>query len=67
MRQWFGEAAFRPQIEKVLFGEVSSRFFDPAILRRYWEGFLSGEVLNWGIVYVAYVFVIWYECCYEKY
>ncbi|MBR2699389.1 MAG: asparagine synthase C-terminal domain-containing protein [Clostridia bacterium] len=48
LRQWFGEAAFRPRIEEVLFGEVSSRFFDRAILRRYWEGFLSGEVPNWA-------------------
>lgn len=67
LRQWFGETAFLPRIEKVLFGEVSSRFFDRAILRRYWEGFLNGEELYWKIVYAAYVFVIWYECCYEKY
>ena len=67
LRQWFREAMFRSRTEKVLFGEVSSQFFDRAILRRYWEDFLSGEEKNWGIVYAAYVFVIWYECCYEKY
>ncbi len=66
LRHWFLEDAFRPRIEKVLFGKVSAQFFDQAILRRYWDGLLNGEDLNWNIVYAAYVFAVWYECCYEK-
>ena len=60
VRKWFGEERFRPEIETVLFSDVSSSFFDADILREYWNSFLAGDTLTFRIVYAAYIFLIWY-------
>ena len=66
MAQWLGDEAFRPRIEKLLFGDTSAAFFDQAMLRRTWDRFLSGEKKHWKILYAAAVFVAWYDCCFES-
>ena len=64
-RKWFREERFRPQIEQVLFGIVSQSYFDQDILRNKWESFLNGADDVWSIPYMIYIFVLWYETCYE--
>ena len=59
VRGWLRREPFRAQAEAVLFGDRSSRFFDQALLRRYWSAFLDGSDAVWQIVYAAYVLLIW--------
>ena len=59
VRSWLRREPFRARVEAVLLGEGSARFFDPALLRKYWSSFQSGNDSVWQIVYAAYVFIIW--------
>ena len=63
--QWFREERFQKQIEKQLFGPVSSAFFDQGLLRDYWEAFRAGDNIAGRISLAVYLFVIWYETCYD--
>lgn len=64
-RQWFREDAFRPGIERALFGAVSADYFAQDVLRKYWDSFLNGNDAVWSIPYMVYIFVLWYESCFE--
>ena len=65
VRQWFREERFRPQIEQRLFSSVSKMYFDQDILKNKWDSFLNGADDVWSIPYMIYIFVLWYETCYE--
>jgi len=64
-RKWFREERFRPQIEQRLFSSVSKMYFDQDILKNKWDSFLNGADDVWSIPYMIYIFVLWYETCYE--
>ena len=65
VQQWFRAERFRPQIERALFGSVSGAFFDQALLRDRWDSFLNGDDRDWTVLYMVYIFVLWYENCFE--
>ena len=65
VQQWFREERFRPQIERALFGSVSGAYFDQALLRDRWNSFLNGDDRDWTVLYMVYIFVLWYENCFE--
>ena len=65
VQQWFREERFRPQIERALFGSVSGACFDQALLRDRWNSFLNGDDRDWTVLYMVYIFVLWYENCFE--
>ena len=65
VRQWFREERFRPQIERALFGSVPGACFDQALLRDRWNSFLNGDDRDWTVLYMVYIFVLWYENCFE--
>ena len=65
VQQWFREKRFRPQIERALFGSVSGAYFDQALLRDRWNSFLNGDDRDWTVLYMVYIFVLWYENCFE--
>ena len=67
VRQWFREERFRPGIEQVLTGSVSRAFFDQEILENYWSSYLDGNDRVWDILYAVYIFVLWYDNCFELY
>ena len=64
-RQWFREERFRSWIEQTLFGVVSRMYFDQEILRNYWSSFLNGRDDIWRIPYTVFIFLLWYENCFE--
>lgn len=47
-------------------GAVSRATFDQEILRNCWRSFLEGSDEVWPIPYMVYVFVLWYETCFDK-
>jgi hypothetical protein len=49
----------------VLFGSVSGACFDQALLRDRWNSFLNGDDRDWTVLYMVYIFVLWYENCFE--
>lgn len=64
IRVWMREEARREELESVLLGGDSARFFDQDMVRSYWESFLDGDDYLWHIVYALYVFLIWYRECF---
>ena len=59
VRKWMRMEPFRTRTENVLFGARSREFFDQALLRRYWTGFLDGCDDLWQIPYAAFVLLTW--------
>ena len=62
---WFGGEEFRPEIERVLFGDIAAEYFNLDFLRRLWRIYQTGNENVWRIIYTAYIFVLWVENCYN--
>ena len=62
---WLADEALRGEIEERLFGRISEMFFRQEPLRRVWNNYLAGNQDIWMIPYAVYIFVIWYETCFE--
>ena len=48
-----------------LLGTDKAYPFEKDILRNKWDSFLNGTDDVWSIPYMIYIFVLWYETCYE--
>jgi asparagine synthase (glutamine-hydrolysing) len=59
LKAWLRQEKFRADLEAVLFGPNSGKYFDQQQLRRYWQSFLGGNDAIWRIIYSAYAFLIW--------
>ena len=65
--EWIGSDPFRSELEAKLFGRVSEAFFDGSLLHQYWDALKdSGKSSLLCKIYAVFVFVIWYETCFER-
>ena len=60
VRKWLADSRYNRQVEEMLFGEASKRFFDQNVLNELWTDFVGGEEQYWGRIYAVYVFLLWY-------
>ena len=66
VRQWLRREPYRSQVETALFGPVSERFFNSELLKKLWDAFLAGNDALRSIPYAVYVFILWYENCFDS-
>ena len=59
IKAWFRQEKYRGDIEAVLFGTRSGKYFDLQLLRRYWQAFSAGNDVLWKLIYAVYVFLLW--------
>ena len=61
VKKWLLEEPFYAEIEKTLFSDTASEFFDAELLKRFWTNFCNGNTILYQIIYTVYIFLRWYE------
>lgn len=65
IRLWLAEEDFARDIREKFEGEAAGRYFHREEILALLDSFLGGEDMLWRKVWTIYIFLVWYEVCFE--
>ncbi len=66
IRLWLADESLNGDVRRLLFGEISRRFFKPEAVRKMYDEYVGGNSDLWRKVWTLYSFLLWYEEYFEK-
>lgn len=61
IRIWLSDARYNYDVKKILYSNLSEKFFHIRKIKKLFEDFLHGSSENWRKIWAIYTFLIWYK------